>query len=164
MSNVDRVDAIQAQWRTERPELDVSPMAVIGRLHRLGDRLRAELVTLYNEYGLGEGEFDILATLRRSGRPFQLAPGELAKQTMVTTGAISKRLDRLEASGFVRRQDDPSDGRGRVVRLTAAGRRVIDQAFEAHMRNEARLLAPLSAAQRTALERLLRAWADGLDD
>lgn len=159
----DRVDEIQAQWRAERPDLDVSPLAVIGRLHRLADRLRAELIAVYREFGLGEGEFDILATLRRSGEPYELAPGELAAQTMVTTGAISKRLDRLEAAGLVRRRDSDTDGRARVVALTGPGRRLIDEAFAAHLRNEARLLAALPAAQRKDLERILRAWAAGLD-
>lgn len=159
----DRVDDIQAQWRRERPDLDVTPMAVIGRLHRLADRLRDELVALYREYGLGEGEFDILAALRRRGEPFELAPGELAGHTMVTTGAVSKRLDRLEAAGLVHRRGSQTDGRARVVALTPAGLRLIDDAFAAHMRNEARLVAPLSRTQRSDLERLLRDWAQALD-
>jgi DNA-binding MarR family transcriptional regulator len=133
-------------------------MLVIGRLHRLAAHLTAELLPVYAQYGLGEGEFDVLATLRRSGPPYELAPGELARYTMVTTGAISKRLDRLEASGLVSRRPSEADGRGRYVALTTAGRELIDEAYAAHMRNEARLLGALSPSERAALERLLSQW------
>lgn len=160
----DHVDRIQAQWRRERPDLDVSPVGLIGRLHRIGQRLRGELIALYERYGLGEGEFDVLATLRRSGAPFELAPGVLAQRTMVTSGAVSKRLDRLEAAGLVQRRESESDGRGRVVRLTEAGLATIDEAFAAHMRNEARLVAGLDPAQRQHLESLLKVWMRALDD
>lgn len=158
----DHVDRILAQWATERPELDVSPVGVIGRLHRIADRLRVELVALYERYGLGEGEFDVLATLRRSGEPYELAPGALAQRTMVTTGAVSKRLDRLEAAGLIRRRSSELDGRSRVVGLTEAGLAVIDEAFAAHMRNEARLLEGLDAAQRAQLAGLLKTWMRAL--
>lgn len=154
----DRVDRIQAQWRRERPDLDISPQAVFGRLHRLSDALRRELIAGYEQHGLGEGDFDILATLRRNGEPFELAPGELARHTMVTTGAVTKRLDRLETAGLVARRTSESDGRGRVVALTDAGRRVIDDAFAAHMRNEQRLLAGLDEEDRARLEEILRRW------
>ena len=150
---------MQAQWRAERPEIDTSPMGIIARLHRIADALRGELLTLYREHGLGEGEFDILATLRRSGAPFELTPSELAQQTMVTTGAVSKRLDRLETAGFVTRRENLEDARGRVVALTPQGRDTIDRAYEAHMRNEARLLDHFSAAEREQLRGLLRSWA-----
>ena len=157
--NQDHVDRVQAQWRAERPEIDTSPMGVIARLHRIADALRGELLTLYREHGLGEGEFDILATLRRSGAPFELTPSELAQQTMVTTGAVSKRLDRLETAGFVTRREILEDARCRVVALTPQGRDTIDRAYEAHMRNEARLLDHFSAAEREQLRGLLRSWA-----
>ena len=140
MNEPDRVDRIQEQWRRERPDLDVGPQAVIGRLHRLADQLRDDLLRVYRQFDLGEGEFDVLATLRRSGPPFTLAAGELATHTMVTTGAVSKRLDRLERAGLVERSVSSSDARGRLVGLTDAGRRVIDAAFTAHMRNEKRLV------------------------
>lgn len=160
----DHVDRILAQWSVERPELDVSPVGVIGRLHRIGDRLRDELIQLFHRYGLGEGEFDVLTTLRRAGAPYELAPGQLAQHTMVTTGAISKRLDRLEAAGLVQRRSGELDGRSRVVGLTAAGLETIDEAFAAHMRNEARLLEGLDAEQRAQLESLLRIWMLALED
>ncbi|MEY9929860.1 DNA-binding MarR family transcriptional regulator [Catenulispora sp. GP43] len=162
-SSEDRVAQIQEEWRRERPDLDVSPQAVIGRLHRLAARLTAELTLVYERYGLGEGEFDVLAALRRAGDPFERAPGELAAHTMVTTGAMTKRIDRLEQAGLVTRRRADSDGRGRVVALTDAGRRLIDEAFTAHMRNEHRLLAVLTPDESGALATLLGAWHERLD-
>ncbi|MFB7471515.1 MarR family winged helix-turn-helix transcriptional regulator [Kitasatospora sp. NPDC056184] len=159
----DHVALIQADWRRERPDLDVSPQAVIGRLHRLAGRLTEELCLVYGRYGLAEGEFDVLAALRRAGAPFERAPGELAARTMVTTGAMTKRIDRLERAGLVTRRRSEADGRGRVVALTEAGRRLIDEAFTAHMRNEHRLLGLLSAEEAAALEGLLTAWQQRLD-
>lgn len=159
----DHVAAIQAEWRRERPDLDVSPQAVIGRLHRLAARLTAELRVVYDRFGLGEGEFDVLAALRRAGAPFERAPGELAAHTMVTTGAMTKRIDRLERAGLVTRRRTEEDGRGRMVALTEAGRRLIDEAFAAHMRNEHRLLGLLAGEEREALERLLTDWQERLD-
>ncbi len=158
MVSSDRVARAHQQWLRERPELDSTPMLVIARLHRLAAHLTAELLPVYAQYGLGEGEFDVLATLRRSGPPYELAPGELARYTMVTTGAVSKRLDRLEAAGLVSRRPSEADGRGRHVALTAAGRELIDDAYAAHMRNEARLVGALSPDDRAHLERLLSQW------
>ncbi|MDT9594675.1 MarR family transcriptional regulator [Nocardioides zeae] len=160
----DRVDHIQQQWRRERPDLDVGPQALVGRLHRLADRLGAELVTVYRRHGLNEGEFDVLATLRRAGAPYALAPGELAQHTMVTTGAMTKRLDRLEDAGLVARERSSVDGRGRVVALSEAGRRVIDAAFAEHVRNEHRLVSGLDPTEREQLVALLRRWSESLDE
>jgi DNA-binding MarR family transcriptional regulator len=161
---LDHVGRIQEQWRRERPDLDVTPQGVYGRLHRLADRLRSELEVVFDQYGLGEGEFDVLAALRRAGPPFELAAGELARHTMVTTGAASKRIDRLEAAGLVSRRVSSEDARSRVVALTAAGRRVIDDAFTAHIANEHRLLAPLSGQDRRDLERLLGKWLAAFEE
>lgn len=154
----DHVARIQAEWRRERPDVDVAPQGVIGRLHRLGALLTAELCVVYERYGLSEGEFDVLAALRRAGEPFERAPGELAARTMVTTGAMTKRIDRLERAGLVGRRRSESDGRGRVVALTPAGRDLIDRAFTEHMRNEQRLLAVLEPAEAAELEGLLTRW------
>ncbi len=159
----DHVDRIQAQWSVERPEIDTAPMGIIARLHRIADALRVELIDCYRDYDLGEGEFDILATLRRSGPPFELTPSELAQQTMVTTGAVSKRLDRLEAAGRITRRGNQDDGRGRLVALTETGRETIDEAYAAHLKNEERLLAHFSAAQREHLQRLLRFWSQSIE-
>jgi DNA-binding MarR family transcriptional regulator len=155
---VDHVARIQAEWRAERPEVDTAPQGVIGRLHRIANHLTAELTVLYAEYGLSEGEFDVLAALRRAGAPYERAPGELALHTMVTTGAVTKRVDRLIAAGLVSRERSSADGRGRVVRLTPAGLSVIDKAFTAHMANERRLLEVLSATEVRQLEQLLTTW------
>ncbi|MBZ6232340.1 MarR family transcriptional regulator [Streptomyces olivaceus] len=154
----DRIASVQAAWRRERPDLDVAPQAVIGRLHRLAALLTEELCVVYRRHGLGEGDFDVLAALRRAGDPFERAPGELAAHTMVTTGAMTKRIDRLERAGLVTRRRATGDGRGRVVALTAAGRELIDQAFTEHMRNEHRLMSALSRDEASALEALLTAW------
>jgi DNA-binding MarR family transcriptional regulator len=158
IDRLDRVAEIQEAWARERPDLDVTPQAVIGRLHRLAAYLTEELCVVYRRHGLGEGEFDVLAALRRAGEPFERAPGELARHTMVTTGAMTKRLDRLERDGLVSRRMSAEDGRGRVVALTPAGRRVIDDAFADHMANEHRLLAALDPADAARLETILRAW------
>ncbi|WP_402468315.1 MarR family winged helix-turn-helix transcriptional regulator [Isoptericola aurantiacus] len=154
----DRVAQIQAEWRRERPDLDVSPQGVVGRLHRLAGYLTEELVTVYERHGLGEGEFDVLATLRRTGAPYERAPGELAAHTMVTTGAMTKRIDRLVAAGLVERRAAQGDGRRRIVALTPAGLSAIDAAFTDHMANEHRLVGQIPAQDRAALERILARW------
>jgi DNA-binding MarR family transcriptional regulator len=155
---MDHVARIQAEWTRERPELDVRPQGVIGRLHRLAGHLTEQLLVVYRRYGLGEGEFDVLATLRRAGAPFERAPGELAQFTMVTTGAMTKRIDRLERDGLVTRRRSTIDGRGRVVALTKAGRELIDRAFAEHMVNERRLLSELTDDEAAQLEKLLTTW------
>jgi DNA-binding MarR family transcriptional regulator len=156
--SLDHVARIQRAWARERPDVDVRPQGVIGRLHRVAGHLTEQLNVVYRRHGLGEGDFDVLATLRRAGAPFERAPGELATFTMVTTGAMTKRIDRLERDGLVTRRPSVSDGRGRVVALTAAGRKLIDQAFAEHMRNERRLLDCLSAEDAARLESLLTTW------
>lgn len=162
--DLDHVARIQEQWRRERPDVDVSPQAVFGRLHRLADRTRDELEVEFRRRGLGEGEFDVMAALRRAGPPYELAPGELARHTMVTTGAATKRIDRLVAAGLVTRRVSDDDARGRVIGLTPAGKRVIDEAFTAHMANEHRLLQPLTEKERRDLERLLTKWLGAFED
>ncbi|MFD9461591.1 MarR family winged helix-turn-helix transcriptional regulator [Streptomyces sp. NPDC060027] len=159
----DRVARIQADWRRERPDLDVSPQGVIGRLHRLAGRLTEELCLVYGRYGLSEGEFDVLCALRRAGEPYERAPGELAAHTMVTTGAMTKRIDRLERAGLVTRRRSDDDQRGRIVALTGPGLELIDQAFTDHIRNEHQLLDLLTRAEAQALETLLTTWLSRMD-
>lgn len=159
----DHVARIQEEWRRERPDLDVGPQGTFGRLHRLAGTLLDELTVVYREHGLGEGEFDVLAALRRAGDPFERAPGELAAHTMVTTGAMTKRIDRLAAAGLVTRRASAEDGRRRVA-LTAEGRALIDRAFTAHIANEHRLLAPLSPEETATLEGLLAKWLGAFED
>jgi len=160
---LDHVARIQAEWARERPDVDVRPQGVIGRLHRLAGLLTDQLCVVYQRFGLAEGEFDVLAALRRAGAPYERAPGELARFTMVTTGAMSKRVDRLETAGLVTRRRSAEDGRGRVVALTTAGRKLIDTAFTEHMANERQLLAELTGKQADALEALLTAWLARLE-
>jgi DNA-binding MarR family transcriptional regulator len=154
----DRVAHIQQEWMRERPDLDVAPQGVIGRLHRLGGFLTEELCAVYRKHGLGEGDFDVLATLRRAGAPFERAAGELADFTMVTTGAMTKRIDRLERAGLVTRRTSEHDGRGRVIALTPKGRELIDQAVTEHMANERRLLDQLTPQEAAQMENLLTKW------
>ena len=162
-SDLDHVGRVMAQWHQERPDLDVSPQGIIGRLHRLAMRLTEELVAVHAEFGLGEGEFDVLATLRRAGAPYELTPTELAAWTMVSSGAVTKRVDRCLQQGWVTRRHSDRDARGRVVALTDAGRELIDRAFEAHMANEHRLVGSLSERQRAQLAHLLEVWGRALD-
>lgn len=154
----DLVDRIQAAWRRERPDVDPSPQAVIGRLHRLARTLTDELTVVYARFDLSEAEFDLLASLRRNGAPFELPAGELASHTMVTSGGLTKRVDRLVARGLVERSEASDDARRRLVRLTADGVALIDAAFTAHMANEHRLMDQLGDTDAAALEPLLRRW------
>ncbi|WP_331763915.1 MarR family transcriptional regulator [Streptomyces anthocyanicus] len=161
---LDRVARIQADWRRERPDIDITPQGVIGRLHRLADRLTEDLCLVYSRYGLTEGEFDVLCALRRAGEPYERAPGALAAHTMVTTGAMTKRIDRLERAGLVTRRRAHDDQRGRIVALTRPGQDLVDQAFTDHMRNERRLVDLLTPAEAEALEGLLTAWLSRLEE
>lgn len=160
----DHVDRVLDQWRTERPDLDVSPMAVIGRLSRLNRLVDAELRQTFGAHGLDGGSFDVLATLRRSGPPHRLTPAELMRASMVTSGAISQRLDRLEARGLVTRTPSEKDGRVVYVALTDDGRTLIDRALPDHVETEHRVLAGLSRAQREALAGVLRELLESLGD
>ena len=123
----DSIEDLLGEWRRERPDLDPSPMGLIGRLHRLGDRLNAELRPVFAGAGLGDGDFDVLASLRRAGAPYELTPGELCATTMVTSSAVTKRIDRLERAGLVTRSVSEQDARSRRVRLTDRGFDVIDR-------------------------------------
>ncbi|MGF1431200.1 MarR family winged helix-turn-helix transcriptional regulator [Kitasatospora sp. LaBMicrA B282] len=155
-ADADAVDRIVGQWRRQRPDLDPAPMHVIGRITRLHWALDERLCRVFDRYDLGRGEFDILASLRRSGAPFELTAGELRGATMVTSGAVTKRVDRLERAGLVTRRTADDDARGRLIRLTDRGRELIDEAVEVHVRNEADLLAGLTADERDTLADLLR--------
>lgn len=154
----DAVDRIVSQWAQQRPDLDASPMLVIGRLHRVAAALDAALRSTFAEAGLGDGEFDVLATLRRAGSPHTLSPSRLAASMMVTSGATTKRIDRLERRGLVTRARCDTDGRGRSVTLTDAGVRLVDEVVERHVANESRLLEPFSPQERAVLADLLSRW------
>ena len=154
---------IVEQWKTERPDIDPSPMHVIGRISRLVADLDPLLAPVFTARGLGDGEFDVLATLRRSGEPFELSPGELGASMMVTSGAVTKRVDRLERSGLVTRRVNEIDARARLIRLTPKGRRIVDEAVVDHVANEERLLSGLSAGERGALADLLRKLGESIE-
>jgi len=167
-ASTDHVGRILTQWGQVRPDLDVSPMGVIGRLHRLAAVLEEELRPVFAAAGLGDGDFDVLAALRRSlplagqeGDP-GLTPTQLASATMVTSGAVTKRVDRLVRQGLVARTVDPHDARSRRVRLTAAGLGLIDRLVTEHVANEHRLLAGLDQADRSRLAELLARWGHHL--
>ena len=151
----DPVDKILVQWAKERPDLDVSPMGLIGRTTRLANYLRKAIGTVFAEFGLQSGEFDVLATLRRSGAPYQLTPTELFKSMMVSSGTMTNRIDRLEAAGLVERIPDERDRRGTLIHLTDKGLTLIDDAVTAHVANEHRILEVLTSAEKEKLSALL---------
>ncbi len=154
----DAVDTILAQWQRERPDLDASPMGVIGRLSRVAQHIDNAIQTELAAVGITPGEFDVLATLRRSGAPYQLNPTTLYQTLMLSSGAMTNRLDRLEQAGYVIRLPDPQDRRGTLVQLTDNGVQLINQAVEVHLRNEHRLISMLSIEEREQLSSILRYW------
>ena len=162
MAEHDGVDLILEQWARERPELDASPIGVIGRVSRLARELEQRLEPVYREHDLEPGWHDVLATLRRTGPPYRLRASEFTSALMLTSSGTTKRLDRLERAGLVERTPDPDDRRGILIGLTAAGRERIDAATEAHLENERRLLDALTEAERRRLAELLRKLLLGL--
>jgi len=159
----DHIDAILAQWRRERPDLDLAPIAILGRLFRATALADAALAPPLAALGLQPGWTDLLAALRRAGRPYELNPTDLRRATMLTSGGITKRLDRLAEAGLVQRRPDPSDRRGTLVRLTRKGKAVIERAMPAHLANQERLLRSLTLSERRTLERLLGTLLAGLE-
>ncbi len=153
----DHVDEILAQWNRERPDVDVSGMAIIGRIARLHQVVRPRLNAVFAKHGLESFEFDVLATLLRNGPPHQLTPGELLESMMITSGAMTNRITRLEERGFVKRRKSSTDGRQVLVTLTAKGRRKVDAALVDHAANELAIVDALDQRQREQLVDLLRA-------
>lgn len=153
---MDAVDIILGQWRREKPDLDLGPMGAIGRLRRCAALMSRLLERTFAEFGLTGWEFDVLATLRRSGSPFRLAPTALFSALMVTSGTMTHRLKGLEARGWVCRLANPDDARSMLVQLTPAGLDLIDRALQAHVDNEKRIMAPLAGAQLAELDKGLQ--------
>lgn len=149
---MDAVDIILGQWQREKPDLDVGPMGVIGRLRRCAALMSRRLEQTFADFGLSGWEFDVLATLRRSGSPYRLAPTALFSALMVTSGTMTHRLKGLEACGWVCRLPNPADARSMLVQLTPAGLDLIDRALEAHVDNEKQIMAALPGAQLTELD------------
>jgi DNA-binding MarR family transcriptional regulator len=165
MKNVgDAVDRIIAQWADVRPDLDISAVEVIGRVSRLSRLIDRRLKDNFARHGIENWMYDVLATLRRNGPPYELSPGDLVGQTMVTTGAITNRIDRLEERGLVERTHSQVDRRMVTVGLTAAGLHLVDEAAETHLTTEHGLLSSLDAAERQALARSLRKLLIDLGD
>ncbi len=159
----DSVDRIAGQWRVVRPDVDVRPMGVIGRVSRLSRLVDRRLAENFARHGIENWMYDVLATLRRSGPPYELTAGELVRQSMVTTGAITNRIDRLEERGFVERAG-AADRRKVVVRLTEAGRDLVDDVVAGHMATEAEILSVLPRREQQELGDLLRVVLLGLGD
>lgn len=160
----DDVDRLIAAWRRERPDLDVAPLAVLSRVTRLARHLDRERRAAFGSRDLEGWEFDVLAALRRAGPPYRLSPGRLVAETLVTSGTMTNRVDRLEARGFVRREPDENDGRGVQVYLSTAGRRQVDGALADLLDNERRLLASLPDDRRDELAGLLRTLVATFDN
>lgn len=152
----DHVDRILAQWRRERADLDVAALGLFARLFRASHLADAALAEMLVAHDLRTGWFDLLAALRRAGAPYELNPTQLMRATMLSSGGMTKRLDRLVEAGFVERRPDPTDRRGTLVGLTRQGKAAIDKAVEAHSANEEHLLRSLTAAERRSLDDLLR--------
>ncbi|WP_067701290.1 MarR family winged helix-turn-helix transcriptional regulator [Nocardia jejuensis] len=159
----DAVDAIAAQWRHERPDLEVEAMAIIGRLGRLSLVAGKRIEAVFTAHDLQRGEFDVLATLRRSGAPFELNPSVMADTLMLSRAGMTGRLDRLEQAGLVRRIADAADRRAVKVALTDRGLELIDVVVTEHVANETRMLSALSAQDRQELDRLTRALLTDLE-
>lgn len=152
----DEVDELIEAWEGERPDLDLAPVAVFSRISRLARHLDLARRQAFLAHHIEPWEFDVLAALRRAGAPYEASPGRLLRETMVTSGTMTNRVDRLTARGFVERYPDPDDRRGVIVRLTAEGKAAVDGAFEALLAAEADLLADLPARERKRLAGLLR--------
>jgi len=160
----DHVEYVLEQWRRERPDVDASPMGIIARISRLARILDRRVEEGYAEYGLNTAQFNVLAALRRAGAPYRLTPTSLYHSLLVSSGAMTNRLDRLTAAGYVRRIPDPADGRSVLVALTPKGKRLIDRVVAQHYALEHELLASVSDDQQQTLARMLRTLLIEFDD
>ena len=158
----DGVDEIIEQWRRERPDLDPTPIGVIGRVSRLAREIEQRLEPVYREHELEPGWHDVLSTLRRSGAPYRLRASDFTGALMLTSSGTTKRLDKLEQAGLIAREPDPQDRRGVLITLTPAGLDAIDRLTGAHLANERRILSALSDAEQRRLADLLRKLQLGL--
>ena len=161
---MNQVDRILEQWGRVRPDLDVTPMGLTGRLKRIARILEREMEPVFAAHGLNLASFDVLATLRRSGEPFRLSPGELIENAMVTSGTMTNRIDQLVKGGLVERVPNPEDGRSVLIALTKQGKGVIDRAIEDHVQNLHRLTDGLSDSAFARLDRSLGQYLDLLEN
>jgi DNA-binding MarR family transcriptional regulator len=160
----DAVDRISTQWNAVRPDLDVSPIEVIGRVSRLSRLIDRRLAENFANHGIENWMYDVMATLRRNGEPYELTAGALVRQTMVTTGAITNRIDRLEERGLVERDRTSTDRRKVIVGLTPRGLKLVDEIAITHLATEREILESLSPRQQTQLASSLRTLLVDLDD
>lgn len=154
----DGLDRIVEQWQQQGVTEDLIPMAVLGRIARLTKYIEVVLLQCHAEFGLGQGEFDVLATLRRSGKPFTLSPSQLYQSMMLSSGAMTSRLDRLENKGLIERERSKEDRRGVHVSLTAEGKALIDKALPQHIQCQSALFAGVSVEDRPVLLQILKSW------
>lgn len=160
---MDRVDVILAQWRRERPDLDTGPMGLIGRIRRVAAHLSRGMEKTFAVHGLNGASFDVLATLRRSGPPYALSPGDLLETMMITSGTMTNRIDQLEKAGLVARSHNPEDRRSVIISLTDKGFATIDATVTAHVATQARLVAALSPEERAMLNAVLGKYMAGFE-
>jgi len=152
----DLVDTVIEQWNRERPDLDPSPMAIMGRLVRTDAIMSKELQGVFGRFGLNGGEFDVLATLRRSGKPFALTPHQLLQTLMLTSGSMTNRIDKLEDKDLIVRNPDPNDRRGVMVSLTDIGLNLINEVVGEHIAKGECLLSSLDTFEQEQLAALLK--------
>lgn len=162
MADRDRLDDLIEQWEVERPDLDSRVMATVGRVLTVAALIERRLGAAAGEHGLDLGQGDVLFTLRRSGKPYRLSPSELVASTLVTSGTMTNRLDRLEDRGLIERRPNPEDRRGMDVQLTPRGLRLVEKLITEHVANEEKMLASLGTRDRDQLDRILRKLLAGL--
>jgi DNA-binding MarR family transcriptional regulator len=162
--SADSIDGIRAQWKLARPDLDTRPMDTVGRILRIEFLAGARMRRVFQRYGIDRGGFDVLATLRRSGTPYRMTPTGLSRDLVLTSGAMTNRLDVLERGGLVERHADPNDRRGTLIELTDKGKAVVDRALEAHLEGEAEMVAHLSKEEQKSLAELLKKLLTGMED
>ncbi|NEJ72251.1 MarR family transcriptional regulator [Rhizobium phaseoli] len=160
----DHVDRLRRQWGLELPDLDTEPMAILGRAFRLSNLVRPSIEATFADFGLDRGEFDVIATLRRSGPPYRLTPTDMYAALMISSGGLTHRLDRLERAGLIRREKSQRDGRSVLVALTEAGAALAEKAFRTDMASESAFLQALDANERNALAALLRKLLAGIEN
>jgi DNA-binding MarR family transcriptional regulator len=159
----DHVDRLRHQWARQLPDLDTEPMSILGRAYRLSNMVRPSIEATFAGFSLDRGEFDVIATLRRAGPPYELTPTDLYTSLMITSGGLTHRLDRLEKAGLIKRQKSPYDGRSSLVALTSLGVMRAEEAFRADMANESVFLQSLDKEDRNTLADLLRKLITGIE-
>ncbi|WP_019277427.1 MarR family winged helix-turn-helix transcriptional regulator [Vibrio coralliilyticus] len=155
---MDAIDRVVDQWAKEKPELDTEPMAIMGRLLRIAKYMETEVTRLHKRYDLKLGEFDVLATLRRSGSPFRLTPSELIDSMMLTSGAMTNRLDKLESKSLIVREHSKEDRRSVTVQLTDEGFTLIDKIIEEHAEVQQKLVKGMNSNQKHQINQILKGW------